>query len=31
MQKSIGLRDTALNWFRSYLSQQKQSVLIDGV
>ena len=29
--KYIGLRDTALNWFRSYLSQRQQSVLINGV
>ena len=31
LQKYIGLRDTALNWFRSYLSQRQQSVLINGV
>ena len=29
--KYIGLCDTALNWFRSYLSQRQQSVLINGV
>ena len=31
LREYIGLRDTALNWFRSYLSQQQQSVLINGV
>ena len=31
LRKYIGLRDTALNWFRSYLSQRQQSVLINGV
>ena len=31
LRKSIGLRDTALNWFRSYMSQRQQFVLIDGV
>ena len=31
LQKYIGLRDTALNWFRSYLSQRQQSVLINCV
>ena len=30
-RKYIGLRDTALNWFTSYLSQRQQSVLINGV
>ena len=29
--KYIGLGDTALNWFGSYLSQRQQSVLINGV
>ena len=31
LQKYIGLRDTALNWFPSYLSQRQHSVLINGV
>ena len=31
LRKYIGLRDTAFNWFRSYLSQRQQSVLINGV
>ena len=31
LRKYIGLRDTALNWFRSYLSQRQQSVLINGL
>ena len=31
LRKYIGLCDTALNWFRSYLSQRQQSVLISGV
>ena len=31
LRKYISLRDTALNWFRSYLSQRQQSVLINGV
>ena len=31
LRKYIGMRDTALNWFRSYLSQRQQSVLINGV
>ena len=31
LRKYIGLRDTALNWVRSYLSQRQQSVLINGV
>ena len=30
-QRYIGPRDTALNWFQSYLSQRQQSALINGV
>ena len=31
LRKYIGLRDTVHNWFRSYLSQRQQTVLINGV
>ena len=31
LQKYIGLRDTPLSWFQSYMSQRQQSVLINGV
>ena len=26
----LGIRDAALDWFKSYLSQRRQSVLING-
>ena len=29
LKHDFGIRGTALNWFRSYLSDRKQSVLID--
>ena len=31
LQSHVGVCDVALQWFRSYLSERKQSVLINGV
>ena len=31
LQSDLGVRDVALQWFKSYLSERKQFVLINGV